>query len=193
MKKRPLIFLLLAAVLLVIAYAISVNAQWDTDEEPQRLEEEQMEEAEQGGASEYEGTEVKRPAEETEGERELEAFKNIPTGYMSCIYVMREINLAGKWDEAEILPQSGWKYVDEGQYKRAISSGIVDAKLKTTIYKPYYDKMQELCKVGVKASGTVHVRSSQKSPEWQIGQNQDPPYTQYRELTFQCLAKGERE
>lgn len=193
MKPRTIVFIVIAIASLIIGYVISTYAQWDTDEEVQRVEEKQWQEAEQGtGPVEREATGVRTPPRTTKGEKKLEKWEGIPTGYARRDYLIRQDNIAGKWDKANILPVSDkkprWKPIDGWTYNTAMKSGIVDAKLKGSIYAPFYESMMRVCKAGPKAK-EVHIKSPASEPKWRIGQKTTRPRTQYRELKFECLIK----
>ncbi len=193
MKTRNVVLIVMAAAIAVTAYVISTHAQWDEDEEPQRIEEEQWDEAEQTGPVEREATGVAVPSRPTKGEKELEKWEDIPTGYARREYLIRQDNIAGKWDKADIFPAPGfesqWKPIDAGTYAQSVKSGTLDAGLKSTAFGPFYENMQRICKSRTGAK-EVHVRSPQGSPEWRMGQRKTQPRTQYRELTFECLIRA---
>lgn len=189
----------ISALLLMIiaAFAVTAHAQemgWDTDEEVQRLEHEQTEEAEQGpGPVELEGTGIRVAPRITSGEKKAEEFKAIPTGFAKREYIIREQNEAGKWLDANIFPASNdeprWIPITSVQYGDAIKSGLVDARLKDTIYGPYYENMRRICSAGPNAK-EIHVKSPDETPEWRMGQRIQRPYTLHRQLTFDCLIKS---
>jgi len=189
------------AALLVAAIAIAFSAPswaqemgWDNDEEVQRLEHEQTEEAEQGeGPVELEATGIPKRPEITSGEKKAEEFEAVPTGYAKREYIIRQENLAGKWLDADIFPTSNdeprWIPITGDQYDDTIKSGLVDAKLKGTVYGPYYENMRRICGTGPGAN-EVHVKSPDSSPEWQMGQSMQRPYTLHRQLSFECLVRS---
>jgi len=193
MKTRNIILIAVAAAIAVTAYVISTPAQWDEDEEPQRLEEQQWEETEETGPADREATDVVVTPRETKGEKELEKWEDIPTGYARREYLIHQDNIAGKWEKADIFPAPGfesrWRPIDSGTYAQAVKSGTVDAKLKATAFAPFYENMQRICRSRPGAK-EAHVRSAQGSPEWTMGQKTTQPRTQYRELKFECLIKA---
>jgi hypothetical protein len=135
---------------------------------------------------------VRTPSRTTKGEKTLEKWEAIPTGFAKRDYLIRQDNLAGKWDKANILPVSNaeprWRPIEADTYKAAIKSGIVDAKLKGSIYGPFYESMLRVCKAGP-AAKEVHVKSPDTSPKWMMGQRKTQPRKQYRELTFECFIR----
>ena len=187
----------LIVAIIVAAFAVTAEAQemgWDTDEEVQRLEHKQTEEAEQGkGPVELEATGVRVPPRTTSGEKKAEEWKAIPTGFAKREYIIREQNMAGKWEKANIFPASNdeprWIPITSVQYGDAIKSGLVDAKLKKTVYGPYYENMRRVCGAGP-AAKDVHVKSPDESPKWRMGQRMQRPYTLHRQLAFDCLIKS---
>jgi hypothetical protein len=187
----------LLVVSIAMTFAISIQAQemgWDNDEEVQRLEHEQTEEAEQGeGPVETEATGVPTPSKITSGEKKAEEWEAIPTGFAKREYIIRQQNMAGKWTEANIFPASNdeprWFPITSVQYADALQSGLVDARLKETVYGPYYENMRRICATGPSAKD-VHVKSPDSSPEWRMGQRMQRPYTLNRQLSFDCLIKS---
>jgi hypothetical protein len=194
MKPRIVALLI---VVIAITFAVSIQAQemgWDEDEEVQRLENKQEEEAEQGaGPVEMEATGVPTPPRITSGEKKAEEWEAIPTGFAKREYIIRQQNMAGKWTEADIFPASNdeprWLPITSVQYADAIKSGLVDARLKGTVYGPYYENMRRICGSGPGAK-EVHVKSPDSSPEWRMGQRMQRPYTLHRQLAFDCLIKA---
>ena len=146
-----------------IAWAPAAQAQemgWDEDEEPQRLEQEQWDEAEQGtGPVERQATGITPPPPTTSGEKRLQEFKAVPTGFVKREYVIRQQNLAGKWEKANIFPASNadprWVPITSVQYDEAKGSGLIDGKLKGTVYGPYYENMVRICKTAPGAEQSV--------------------------------------
>lgn len=193
MRPKNILFILAAVAVLVFAFKLSTHAQemgWDEDEEPQRLEEQQIDEEEQGGQDMTEATGVPTPARETKGEKQLTEWEGISTGYLSRSYVIRQENLAGKWQDADIFPAGPkWMPVDAATYESSLKSGTVDARLKGTVYGPYYENMLRICRTAPSAAD-VHIKSPDSSPQWKTGQRMQRPYTLYRQLQFECLVKA---
>jgi hypothetical protein len=190
MRKTYIAFL--AIVALTGGYVLSTHAQWDNDEEVERLQQKQWDEAEQGGEDETEATGITTPERETKGEKTLTEWKNLPSGFLHRTFIIRQVNLAGNWDKANIFPapeyESGWQPMDPSAYKSAMASGSVDAALKNTAFAPYYDNMQRICNTAPGAT-SVHMKPADSSSNWKMGQRMQRPYTIYRQLTFECLAK----
>lgn len=187
----------LIVAMIVAAFAVTAEAQemgWDTDEEVQRVEQEQWDEAEQGrGPVTTDGPEIVRPDTTTKGEKTRQKWEEIPTGYGHRIFVIQQDNLAGKWDKANVLPakgfESGWKPISQGQYQQAIKSGILDGKLKSTDYAPFYASMSRVCSVSKFKQSDLHIKAAE-SGKWRVSQRKTTPLTEYRELSFECLAKA---
>ena len=193
--KKNIILLIMAISLLTIGFILSTHAQemgWDNNEEVQRLEQKQWDEAEQGGTDKYEATGIETPPATTSGEKNLEKWQKIPTGFARKDFIISQDNLAGKWDKANIYPspqfESGWQSLDSSAYHSALKTGAVDKKLKGTIYEPYLSNMERICKTAPNAEA-VHIKSPEASPEWRMKQRFQKPYTLTRELTFECLVK----
>lgn len=195
-RMKPRIITLII-VSIATALTFTAGAQemgWDNDEEVQRLEHEQTEEAEEGtGPVELEATGIPKRPEITSGEKKAEEFEAIPTGYAKREYIISQQNLAGKWLEADIFPASNdeprWVPITSVQYADALKSGLMDAKLKGTVYGPYYENMRRICESGPGAK-EVHVKSPDSSPGWRMGQRMQRPYTLHRELAFDCLIRS---
>ena len=199
MKTKTIALIVAAVILLAIGYVLSTGAQevgWDTDEEVQRLQQKQQNEIEQGGADDVEATEMPTPLRPSAGEKKLEKWEGVPTGYIKREYMIHQDNLAGKWQDANIFPASNsepkWLPITIDQYNDALKSGTVDGKLKGTVYGPFYENMMRICKAAPEAKA-AHVRTPEDSPEWRMDQSMQRPYTLYRELSFECLAELKKE
>ena len=52
--------------------------------------------------------------------------------------------------------------------------------------------MKETCAEKANPTGPLHVRAYEKNPQWTVLTEKAPPYTQTRELYYQCFAEGDR-
>lgn len=192
MQKKTIAIIAFAVCSLIAGIVLTSHAQWDNDEEVQRLEQKQWDAAEQGGTDETEATGIATPPSETKSEKVLGQWEDIPTGYLRRVFVIRQLNLAGTWEDADIFPaqgyESAWHPMNRPAYESAVSSGLRDAALKGTAYGPYYENMRRLCGSAPDAKD-VHIKSPSGSTQWKVGQRLQRPYTLYRELRFECLVK----
>jgi hypothetical protein len=122
---------------------------------------------------------------------------NTATGYIYREFTIRQLNLGGRWDDATFTAnfgfQSNYKYGSADKHEAAMKEGILDEDLKKSLLAPYYDKMKETCAEHAKPTGALHVRAYEKNPQWTVLTEKAPPYTQTRELYYQCFAEGDRE
>lgn len=190
MQKKYILFI--AIIVLIGGTVLTTHAQWDTDEEVERLQNEQWNEAEQGDEDATEATGIATPEQETKGEKTLSEWQDLPSGFLHRTFIIRQENLAGTWDKANIFPapesESGWQAMDPSTYTSAIASGVVDQALKHTVYAPYYENMQRICKTAPGAK-SIHIKSADDTPKWRMAQRMQRPFTLYRQLSFVCLVK----
>lgn len=119
--------------------------------------------------------------------------KNKPTGFMYREFSIRQNNLGGKWDKAEIVAnprfEAGYQYMKDNEFKTSLSQGT------TTIsgpFKEFEGRMKAACREDTKPGAKITVRLYNKNPQWTTFRDKWTAKITHRDLYFQCLAEGER-
>ncbi|MFA5812666.1 MAG: hypothetical protein WC956_10110 [bacterium] len=185
------------AIFFLLCLTATAMAQWDQDEEPQRLQNRQWDKIDEQTKEQMHGPGLIPQDKPTKGDRVIMELSSIPTGYLYRELSIRENALRGQWGRGTVVPypgfEKGWNYLDADKYKTALASGVVDDKIKGTMYNQFYPDMQKACSTGIVAKGKIHIRTPSALPEWMTSQDDAPPNLLYREIPFQCLAEGERK
>lgn len=195
---RIQIFLSSTCLLLAVVFiSIFSFAQWDQDDEVQRLKEYRRDQTIEQADRKI-GIGLPQPNNKiTKSEEKFIEFSNVPTGYLYREFVIRQNVLRGKWGKTAIVPAEGfetdWGYIDQEKYEKSFAKGLTDEKLKNTIYAPYYNDMKKACSKDIAAKGVVHVRVSGESQGWMTQTENTPPYDLHRELRFQCMSQGDKK